>query len=203
MVTENKNRNVWNSHYTKPEAKLKIPDENVVRYFIKYLQNKKNENLKVLDLGCGSGRHLFYLKEIGISAVGLDFSYEALLSLPFKKILSSVDCIPFADNSFDVVLSWGVLHYLSEENAKKSVIEINRILKKEGSFLLTIRSDKDTHLNNVLKKGALKDGSALLYSKEKAEELLSNFSDIRYGFISRIPLGENKLIAHHIFEARK
>jgi ubiquinone/menaquinone biosynthesis C-methylase UbiE len=51
--------------------------------------------------------------------------------------------IPFDDNSFDVIVSWSVLHYNGTRSAVSTVVdELFRVLKKGGIlFLSTIHPD--------------------------------------------------------------
>ena len=80
-----------------------------------------NENTYVLDMGCGSGRFSRYLsKKVGFIEA-LDPS-EAIWAAErllcdienVRMINASVDSIPFADNTFDLVMSIGVLHHIPD-----------------------------------------------------------------------------------------
>ncbi|MDH5719012.1 MAG: class I SAM-dependent methyltransferase [Spirochaetia bacterium] len=212
-----KNREVWSRHYESEKSNLEIPDENVVRFLNKYFQ-KQNNQIRALDLGSGSGRHSRYLQKFNAQVYSYDFSHNILAkmyatdSLDIENsnganksagICGVAESLPFKSNSFDLILSWGVLHYLTRDAVSQSISEIYRVLKKKGEILATIRSDKDTHLSSVLKTGDLKEGIALLYSYKDAINLFSKFKNIEYGFISRQPIGDEKIVAHHIFKAQK
>ncbi|MEM5792878.1 MAG: class I SAM-dependent methyltransferase [Candidatus Aenigmatarchaeota archaeon] len=80
--------------------------------------------MKILDLGCGENK----VKIKNYRVIGVD-----------KKITKEVDLIcdidrnlPFKDFSFDVVYAQDVLEHL--ENPFNIVIEVHRILKKNGTF---------------------------------------------------------------------
>lgn len=94
---------------------------------------------RVLDVGCGTGAVLDFLKNKGYDAVGIDNSPEAIRFCEDKNLsvkLSSGDKIPFEDGSFDVVLALDVLEHISDDLA--AVNEIKRVLKPGGFFICTV-----------------------------------------------------------------
>jgi len=70
----------------------------------------------VLDLGCGDGLLLSFLKEKGITGKGLDISEEGVEKAKSKGLNASVydfsGKLPFQDGVFDVVVSLDVLEHL-------------------------------------------------------------------------------------------
>ncbi len=95
----------------------------------------------VLDIGCGSGRWSKYISKNVKWVEAIDPSQAVLSAAALTKDLSniriskaSVDNIPFADNSFDVVFSLGVLHHIPDTAAamKKCVAKV----KANGWFLV-------------------------------------------------------------------
>lgn len=103
----------------------------------------------VLDLGCGAGQELFsFLENTNAFCVGIDkgaelgkITNEIFSAKSFsdraKFVRSSGEKIPFADESFDVILCSVALPYM---NNRKTIAEVARVLKKDGSFVLKIHS---------------------------------------------------------------
>ena len=109
---------------------------------------------RVLDLGCGRGRHshAFYWHDKALDVTMLDLSLEDLKSAvdgfielpppPQTPPRSAVWCVgdagrlPFADNSFDVVICSEVLEHLPDVDA--ALDEITRIVKPGGRFALSV-----------------------------------------------------------------
>ncbi len=61
--------------------------------------------------------------------------------------------LPFEDNSFDVVISSGVVHHTPD--AKKSVMELKRIVKPKGLLYLLIYRKPSIHYIERITSGAL------------------------------------------------
>jgi ubiquinone/menaquinone biosynthesis C-methylase UbiE len=109
---------------------------------IQKIQIEPGSNL--LDLGCGNGRVIDILKSIKIEYTGLDIS-EELIKLAQKKyprrkfVVGDLLDTPFGDNEFDYALSLATLHHIpSEELRLRALEEIRRILKPNGTALITV-----------------------------------------------------------------
>jgi SAM-dependent methyltransferase len=97
---------------------------------------KKKGVKRVLDLGCGSGRHLVYLARHGfevygidISETGIKLSKEWLKEENLKANLKIGDIykkLPYSNNFFDAIISVQVLHHNRIEKIRKAIKEIER-----------------------------------------------------------------------------
>ncbi len=98
---------------------------------------------RVLEIGLGQGADSEQLIRRGAVWTGLDLTPEAVervrtrmsvKGLPFEDIRQgSALSMPFADSSFDLVYSHGVLHHIPDVRAAQS--EIKRVLKPEGELV--------------------------------------------------------------------
>lgn len=111
------------------------------------LKNGFNNGMKIMDAGCGSGRNLIYFLRNGFEVFGVDKNSEAIKivrstaaqlapDLPIENFeISAVEEMPFADVSFDAVLSSAVLHFADDEKEfGKMIDEMWRILRVGGIF---------------------------------------------------------------------
>jgi ubiquinone/menaquinone biosynthesis C-methylase UbiE len=103
------------------------------------LKNVKGK--KVLDLGCGTGRHTIILKKRGAKVWGLDLSPKMLeiakseiKDVDFK--VGTVYNLPYRSNFFDIVVSGLVVGYFNDID--KAFKEIHRVLKNNGIFVFSI-----------------------------------------------------------------
>ena len=131
------------------------------RLFVSFLivfLNKKG--LRLLDLGCGNGRHLEYAQKIGfcdVNLVGCDFS-ENQLSVTrekgFEVVLADLESLPFETNSFDVVICIASFHHLLDrEEQLKALCEMRRVVKSDGVILLSNWFPDKNFLDKQIEKG--------------------------------------------------
>jgi NADH dehydrogenase [ubiquinone] 1 alpha subcomplex assembly factor 5 len=88
-----------------------------------------------LDLGAHNGALSHYLKaRNGIKTlVQTDLSLRMVQELKGARLVADEEFLPFAEKSFDLVMSAGSLHWVND--LPGTLIQINRILKPDGLFL--------------------------------------------------------------------
>ncbi len=214
---ENSSRLRWQHHYGRSRSLLSYPDENLVRFVVPALQqNLIGYNATVLDIGCGSGRHLQFLYEQNIIPLGLDIvnleKIKARFGNPGPGLIQATAArLPFRTNSLEAALAWGSLHYNSKELTRQMIAEIVRILKPHGLFWGTLRGEADTFFRRMRQTAPgewevatpdLETITVSFYSLEEVEALLAGFESFRVGLMQRtLPGQPDKNIAHFYFEA--
>lgn len=142
---------------------------------------------KILDVGCGSGRHFSCIEG---ELYGVDFSSK-MIELAQKKAKqlglgahleqSEADSLRFPASFFDSVICINTIHCLeTKEKREKSLKEIFRVLKSGGDALITVWSKNQKRING--KTGDVHvpwtvDGKKLqryyyIYQKEELETLI-------------------------------
>jgi SAM-dependent methyltransferase len=89
----------------------------------------------VLDYGAGEGKHLKLVRNArpGARLVGVDIrAPHAPMEFEFHQVPAEAP-LPFADDTFDVVVSCDVLEHV--ESIDRSLDEIRRVLRQGGSFI--------------------------------------------------------------------
>ena len=127
---------------------------------IKLLELQQDE--KILELGCGAGYAIkLLLKQSSVNqVVGLDASKSVLQSATIrnqkeirdrrvKLIQSNVNNLVFQDGSFTKVFSIHSIYFW--ENLLKTISEIYRVLKPEGTVIITLCDGKNGQTSNDTK----------------------------------------------------
>lgn len=103
---------------------------------------------RVLDIGCGTGRHLVHLAKRGFNMFGFDVSSRAIelteqwlneenLSANVKQYRMQ-DGFPYEDMLFDAVISIQVIHHNRIRDIEATVREIERVLRPGGYIFITV-----------------------------------------------------------------
>ena len=153
----------WNESYSRAENYLIYPNEEVIRFasrnLCKILPNEKsfyenfNSTSKILDYGCGAGRHMAFLDQLGFTPFGVDISETALelaltnLLPKYKNNLHKLNnyLLPFEDAFFDAFIACSVLDSMHFDLSKKVLLELNRVMKKGAVGHIDLISNIDTN----------------------------------------------------------
>jgi ubiquinone/menaquinone biosynthesis C-methylase UbiE len=145
---------IWNECYTSPQGWY--PNEFMVRFAAKYLRRRTGVDAwqvidpavaRVLDLGCGAGRHVVFFAESGCNTAGIDLSDTAVEAARHRIRQSglaadlragSATSLPWPDSSFDAVVSCGVLDHMPPADCTAAVGEVFRVLRPGGLFYLDL-----------------------------------------------------------------
>ncbi len=104
---------------------------------------------RILDVGCGNGRLLSLLRDIGISAVGLDASPTMLKAASGPRVFGDARMLPFPQDTFGGSAALYMLYHLKDP--VQSVAECHRVLSPGGLFAACAPSMYDSpELESVL-----------------------------------------------------
>lgn len=139
----------WNKIFKRHGKVFLKPQEGIVKIAKLF---KKYGVRKVLDLGCGTGRHTIYLAKNNFDVYGIDIAKEGVKITKEwlkkerlranLKIVSIYEKLPYQDNFFDTVISTNAIHHGKIENIRKAIREIKRVLKPKGLIFITVRKRK-------------------------------------------------------------
>lgn len=141
----------WDEQWATPEGRAQwLEPHAAVTAVLPVLKARGAQT--VLDLGCGVGRHALLFAEHGFqvdaidgAAAGLDFARReaAARGLQLRLRQADADVLPFADASFDYVLSWNVIFHGTMGDVGRRFAEIWRVLKPGGLYQGTMLSKRD------------------------------------------------------------
>jgi ubiquinone/menaquinone biosynthesis C-methylase UbiE len=147
-----------------PEVEGEISYEHWHRYA--FAQNLCQDKI-VLDVACGEGYGSSLLAKKAQSVIGVDISEEAVAhaknryaSKVLEFIPGSCDDLPFADDSFDVAVSYETIEHI--ETQEEFLTELVRVLKPDGILILSspnkhLYSDAHDHHNEFHVKELYRD----------------------------------------------
>ncbi len=128
---------------------------------------------RMLDLGCGLGRHSIFFAENGFEVYAFDLSESALekLAEQIKKHklnihikLGDMLSLPYEDGYFDCILAYHSIYHTDSSGIKQVISEIYRVLKKGGEAFLTFNSkNSSSFIKNIHRKI---DGNTILKTEE-------------------------------------
>jgi 2-polyprenyl-3-methyl-5-hydroxy-6-metoxy-1,4-benzoquinol methylase len=126
----------WAKRYDGYRNPLILAEEAHVREMLGDVRGKR-----VLDAGCGTGRHAVWLRAAGARVVGVDASEEMLAVARAKDSALELRCIGYDDldaleRDFDVVLSALVLEHLPD--VRPAVAALARRLGPGGALVISV-----------------------------------------------------------------
>jgi len=127
---------------------IKLDNSNLLRY--KWYKDKYFKNLKgkkILEIGCGDGGVVQFLKDEN-EVYGVDISKNALGLLEQQGIKGALidiskEDLPFKDSEFDVIIILEILEHL--KSPQNAIEEIQRVLKKNGKLIISIPNPRTGH----------------------------------------------------------
>jgi len=111
-----------------------------------FAQFTRAHGQKVLEVGIGAGTDFIQWVRAGAKAYGIDLTEEAITNVEHRLAVYGLeaqevqvaDCesLPYTDNMFDLVYSWGVIHHTPD--MPKALREIVRVIKPGGTGKIMI-----------------------------------------------------------------
>jgi len=171
-------------------------------YILDFADFSHSKNKKVLEIGVGLGADHKKFAESGADLCGVDLTPRAIeytkrrlqiYGLKSHLEVADAEKLPFEDNSFDIVYSWGVIHH--SPDTAMAIKEINRVLKPGGIAKVMIYNKYSivglalwiryallamrpfTSLTEIYSK-YLESPGTKAYTKVECEDLFSQFSDV-------------------------
>jgi SAM-dependent methyltransferase len=157
---------------------------------------------RVLEIGCGAGTDTLQFARAGAVVTAVDLTVAAVAltceCLSFNGLSAEVlqgdaEGLPFVDNQFDLVYSWGVLHH--SPDTQRTFDEILRVLKPGGSIVVMLYNRRSLVAWRMWQKFALRAARPLrsissilarhmespgtkAYTRAELRHMFSRFSEV-------------------------
>lgn len=130
---------LWDAEWEHP-LKIGTPDLSSPDW--KLIAPLVTANGRVLEAGCGLAQWVSFLHDRGIETYGIDFSTAAIRRShsarpDLKLMLGDLRHLPFSENSFDIVLSFGAVEH-DPAGPFSALSEMFRVLRHHGTLYCTV-----------------------------------------------------------------
>ena len=145
--------------FSKPyfEIWLKQASPEIKKWFqeeIDYLKKNIKLDSKILDVGCGFGRHIKVLAPFSEEVIGIDNNEDMLNKAKqnlsnFKNIklfLQDAQKLEFDDGSFDYIICMTNTFWTFLNKKRKILREMKRVLEQNGKIIISVYSEKATNV---------------------------------------------------------
>lgn len=202
----------------------KYPPEHVIRFVARHFyRSPQRENVRLLDLGCGTGACSWFIAREGLSVSGIDGSASAIErardrfateGLSGEFTVGDFAHLPWADETFDGAIENVALCCNPYELCREAVAELYRVLKPGGRFVSCSFTDstwgattaRNIGLNEYVdfQEGPLLDrGFGLLMDRDQVSQLFDAFDNVVLEKISRTVDDLQHVIECWVIEGQK
>tara|TARA_B100000686_G_scaffold296809_1_gene328651 strand:+ start:817 stop:1491 length:675 start_codon:yes stop_codon:yes gene_type:complete len=136
-----RNNDYWNYFYKSDISKSLIGHSKFSEFALMAMKkilyaDRMGKNITLLDIGCGNGRDLYYLRENGIDAHGIDLnSCDNSLYITHENALN-------ISETYDVYYLRFFVHTLWESQLDELLDNISNLMHKESYIFIETRSSK-------------------------------------------------------------
>ncbi len=140
---------------------------------------------KALDLGCGNGKTVSTLIDMGYDVTGIDFSANAVGlcedsfggSARFER--ADLLDLPFQDGSFDYVTAVHVLEHIDETDMPRASDEMVRVLRPGGYLFIRSFTPED------MRSGS-RSGDGIRYVHRNPDGITRHFRSMETDYARRV-----------------
>ena len=194
MTAPHDRRQAWETAYERKQNFVFYPHEEVIRFISRHVRRRIGfesfedilpgaGHLKLLDVGCGIGRHMAMSLDFGIEPYGFDLSDTAIETarawLTRRGVTDAADrarqadvrALPWPDGFFDIAVSHGVLDSMPFAIAREGLAEVHRVLKSGALFYCDLIGGGDHE--EIIETEHEKDTVQSFFDAAKIERLIA------------------------------
>jgi ubiquinone/menaquinone biosynthesis C-methylase UbiE len=157
----------WDDSYARHENHVFCPSDEVVRFVSRYIRRRVGiseyldvlpgaQGSKLLDVGCGIGRTLIFVSQMGLNVYGTDLSSNAIAvarrwlseigerDVEQRVLASDIRQLPWGNAFFDHAISDSVLDSMPFQVAQAGLSEVARVVRQGGYFYCSVISGDES-----------------------------------------------------------
>lgn len=121
-----------------------LRSDNILPEFRDFVETSAFSVKVALDIGCGLGRYLKYLDELGFAVTGIDASSAAIdlsktvLSTKANLVVADMFDYGISKNEFDLIFSISAIHHGRKEEVNKLISRIISASRANGKIFITL-----------------------------------------------------------------
>lgn len=183
--------------YKKDGEEYATLQPGLISEFLAFIQKSDFKAKKVLDIGCGNGKYLAFLKSLCFSTDGIDSSPTAVAMT--KEVLNDNSNIILADvyeyklpkEQYDLVISIAAIHHGLKAQVRRAIKKIYPALLPGGSFFVTLPDNEgSTHWTMMADHEEVEPGTRVplsgpekglphsSFTRQEIQEMFSDFAKI-------------------------
>ncbi len=166
-----------------------------VKKLAQWIPLLSNQEATILDFGCGDGLMTSFLKQefsraavfgVDPSPKSIEIAQKNYIDVSFSVNSDTATTLDFPDGMFDVVCAAGAFHHIPFSMHEGYMNEINRILKKNGTFVLFELNPLNPVTVMIFRRNPIDKNACMLWPWY-ARSLNSKYGKVRTKFYSFFP----------------
>ncbi len=183
----------WEDKYASGHT-VRYPYDSIVTFVLRNAPREVPRNeVRILEVGCGTGNNVWFVAREGFDAYGIDGSKSAIefarnylqkegLEADLKD--GNFSSLPWENSFFDIIFDRGAITCCSFSDATKVIQEVARTLKPGGKFFFNPYSEahssfasgkqlEDGRVDGICEGSMVGEGQICFYGKQQALNLLT------------------------------
>lgn len=154
---------IWDEIYDAGQQLNRYPFSSIVSFVFHHRPRDRDRgDVRILEIGCGTGNNLWFCAREGFDVTGIDASAPGIRyaqerfaedGLMGDFQVADFTRLPFDDDSFDMVLERGGVSQAPKTAARAALVEAARVLKPGGMLHAEIYSDRATARGSKMEDG--------------------------------------------------
>lgn len=189
---------VWENIYQKYKRDGEVYatlQPGLIPEFLDFIQKADVPAKRALDIGCGNGKYLVFLKSLGFEVCGIDSSPTAVelakesLGNGAEILLADAYLDPFPGSSYGLVISIAAIHHGLKAQVRQAIGKIYNVLLPGGRFFVTLPDNEgSSHWTMMTDHQEIEPGTRIplsgperglphsSFTKEEIRAMFSSFS---------------------------